>query len=663
MRFEQAPFYVGVVTVALSVGYFAGSRSSKLRDQIEPVPTKIKEELSREDEASDSESEISSVAGDQDLSSVELLPEDECKLVLVVRSDLGMSTGKIAAQLATRLKPVIQADVSGLGAQKTCYLGMLQNLTSFQHSGVKALGKVWARQTKVALRCSNEEELLTLQAQAQSLNLCARSIQDAWVNVTCLVVVGIYILGRGRTQIAAGSRTVLGILGRYISRSPTLSSDMSSQAYPHNPSNMNRPQYNHPPHDPYNQDDSKPPFDDLIDEYSKPYAAHSGHQTYAVNTSPSMSPPEHRRGPSYPLASKPHFYKNSEDSTPELGAVEYPPKSHIKDVDDRPLWKKILPESLACRLFVLTVLIETTVDLAIEGELLVRVQAEEDSTNRRMPVYLTIFALAHVFQFIMAVDAVYARNTLQFIFLTMFNALFLVYAIIQISEIRDAVNANSEGAGITSIPVNVLTAIIPVVIAVSEIAYIALGWKIYDEFGWKVYKFLGADRRIKKMYANYQIYECLVKFDVFFWAGFSVQFIWLVLNKADWEYYVTCAALPLSLVLLIEGHLAARHENKWMMATFMSGCVSAMVYFVYKLVKVLMYKDKPEFSRIWGTLTVFSVIAIVLLFATFIFSVLVMRKFGCGLKNSLKRKNAHQRFGSRPLNGPASANPNRMSID
>jgi peptidyl-tRNA hydrolase len=35
------------------------------------------------------------------------------------------------------------------------------------------------RQTKVALRCSDEEELLLLQAKAQSLNLCARTIQDA----------------------------------------------------------------------------------------------------------------------------------------------------------------------------------------------------------------------------------------------------------------------------------------------------------------------------------------------------------------------------------------------------------------------------------------------------------------------------------------------------
>lgn len=164
-----------------------------------------------------------------------------------------------------------------------------------------------------------------------------------------------------------------------------------------------------------------------------------------------------------------------------------------------------------------------------------------------------------------------------------FNALFLLYAVIQINEIRDAMASAESVGGVSNIPINVLTTIIPIVISVAEIAYIGLGWKIYNEFGWKVYKFLGADRRIKKMYADYQIYECLVKFDVFFWAGFSVQFIWLVLQENDWEYYVTVAALPLSIVLLVEGHLAARHEHKWMMATFMSGCVGAMIYFIYKV--------------------------------------------------------------------------------
>jgi hypothetical protein len=56
------------------------------------------------------------------------------------------------------------------------------------------IGLIFRRQKQLAVCCSNEEVLLLLQAQAQSLNLCARTIQDA-----------------GRTQVSAGSRTVLGI--------------------------------------------------------------------------------------------------------------------------------------------------------------------------------------------------------------------------------------------------------------------------------------------------------------------------------------------------------------------------------------------------------------------------------------------------------------------
>jgi len=410
------------------------------------------------------------------------------------------------------------------------------------------------------------------------------------------------------------------------------------------------------------EEEYKASYDNLIDESAKPFAANTNHQTFAVGTPLSS----HRRDRSFPL-NKSFSSKQSDDTSHEpLSHVSYPPLP-VKESDTQSLWQKILPESLACRLYVITVLIETTVDLAIEGELLLRLRDEtkDDNqiTSRKMPVYLSIFALAHVFQLVMAIDAVYARNTLQFLCLTVFNALFLVYAIIQIKEIREALS--DATTGVSTVPVNVLTTVIPVVISVSEVAYIGLGWKIYHEFGWKVYKFIGADRRIKKMYANYQIYECLVKFDVFFWVGFSVQFIWLVLQKNDWEYYVTCAALPLSIVLLVEGHLAARHENKWMMATFMSGCIGAMVYFIYKLIKVLLLKESVQFKFVWKSLTVFSIIAIVLLCMTMALAVLVTRSFGRGLKDALERKSnpTHGRYASQAHRRAASTNLNRMSIN
>jgi len=143
-------------------------------------------------------------------------------------------------------------------------------------------------------------------------------------------------------------------------------------------------------------------------------------------------------------------------------------------------------------------------------------------------------------------------------------------------------NISSQG-GFSHLPVNVLTTVLPIVISIAELAYITLAWTIYKEFGWKVYKFLGADRQIKKMFAAYQIYQCLIKFDVFFWVGFCVQIGWLVLDRNSLEFYITSAALVLSIVLLVDGHLAARYENKWMMITFLSGCVAAMIYFCYKV--------------------------------------------------------------------------------
>ncbi|KAL0579805.1 hypothetical protein V5O48_002216 [Marasmius crinis-equi] len=99
-RLEDAPFYTGVIAVALSLGYLAGSKygpSSQTKNESKPESIKREKPQLAHDE-SDSESESESIGGDGDLAAVELTQEDECKLVLVVRSDLGMSTGKIAAQ-------------------------------------------------------------------------------------------------------------------------------------------------------------------------------------------------------------------------------------------------------------------------------------------------------------------------------------------------------------------------------------------------------------------------------------------------------------------------------------------------------------------------------------------------------------------------------------
>lgn len=62
---------------------------------------------------------------------------------------------------------------------------------------------------------------------------------------------------------------------------------------------------------------------------------------------------------------------------------------------------QVLPDSIACRLYVITVLVETTIDLVIEGDLLLRFHKADtassqsgDITPQKMPVFLSVFALA-----------------------------------------------------------------------------------------------------------------------------------------------------------------------------------------------------------------------------------------------------------------------------
>jgi len=111
---------------------------------------------------------------DGDLGSISAGFLEPCKLVLVVRTDLKMTSGKIAAQCGH--------------ATLACYKTLVKaNPKLVQHWETTG-------QAKIALKANSDDQLLELEAIAKSLNLCARSIQD-----------------QGRTQVEEGTRTVLGI--------------------------------------------------------------------------------------------------------------------------------------------------------------------------------------------------------------------------------------------------------------------------------------------------------------------------------------------------------------------------------------------------------------------------------------------------------------------
>ncbi|CAA0824752.1 Peptidyl-tRNA hydrolase II (PTH2) family protein [Striga hermonthica] len=101
---------------------------------------------------------------------------DDFKMVLVVRNDLKMGKGKIAAQCSH----------ATLGLYKKILNRAPNSLSRWEMCG----------QVKVVLKIESEDDMLVLQEKAKSLNLPAHITVDA-----------------GRTQIAPNSRTVMAILG------------------------------------------------------------------------------------------------------------------------------------------------------------------------------------------------------------------------------------------------------------------------------------------------------------------------------------------------------------------------------------------------------------------------------------------------------------------
>lgn len=117
-------------------------------------------------DSNDSEEEWEDDSDDSD--------SDVMKMVLVVRTDLKMTKGKIAAQCGH----------AAVSAYKKAKRKDPRVLKSWESEG----------QRKIAVKVKDENELVTIMAMAQSVGLITAIIQDA-----------------GRTQIEAGSKTVVAV--------------------------------------------------------------------------------------------------------------------------------------------------------------------------------------------------------------------------------------------------------------------------------------------------------------------------------------------------------------------------------------------------------------------------------------------------------------------
>lgn len=298
-----------------------------------------------------------------------------------------------------------------------------------------------------------------------------------------------------------------------------------------------------------------------------------------------------------------------------------------------------LPSSRWSWAFLLITLIQAAVILAFEAWIFAVFQIDINNANeilpaqkRTIPTFLTLYIFGFVYQLVLVWDGLRLKNTIQIIGLVMYNVGLLVYGAVQMEQIEDVALQlpNDVKNDIWSHTRPYLVAI-PCILGLGTVLLAFGAWKLYDEFAWTIYKHISADLRMKRRYLTFQIYIALLKFDFFFFLGFTVQFV-VIVERFTIEFYLTIAAIPITIIILLAAGFFCRRESLVGTIVIIFFYIGGLTYFVFKLVRMYSPGFETPYLPARKELTVFASLTIILILLTITNACVCAHSYGKGLR-------------------------------